>query len=719
MRRISEKSNWGHILLLLVLPIVLALINPNWLFNVGAIRDDYIYWGYQNDLLKYVGWNPSADHYFIERVSWLVPTYLVRQLVSPLMANFIVHLGVYYLAIFSVYGTLNRLFHARVALFIGLLMGGYSLVLRASGWDYLDGYAMALTALCVLLLTYGATTTRHNKAYLFGAGAVAMLIINAQFFHLFYMPALGIYYLLLNHAHARHHIVPSIIWGVLGVGGVFIILTLLYYGITGRWFIFANTLRVSQDAVSPQGWRGFINNHRAGQGANYHLLFGAVALMGIGIALSTKRFLPRASTSPLVALFGLSWAVLAGWAVLGSYGYLRLPFYNSNTTFSAFLVIGVMVAYRLTALSSIQFSRLIVAQIGVTVGLFALFSFGMADITTTWVIVITVFSGGLLALMWIIPQPITLIGLVIAVAILSFVGDRGTITGMVYQPDRLLLQRNYELIAQANQTIRHRYPNYGTDQFYFWFEDTIAPLDQTDKFFTGLLSTYFFRFITPFSLTAPIWDETLLLPHEIIVIAPPDRADMLLGAMQAWVYTNNYDMTIEHTALLGDADAPVMGLYFTQITPLQLIQDNRLRYEFASIPNRLQMDNFADGEMVNGRTFSWTSEPTARMSFTLADEQFDPTKTYQIQFLTLTPLEAEVLDSLKVSINGQELTLERIPQGTDTLWYAEIAGTIFNRDVLELVFETDRISRPSDFGYPDPRTLGVALDWLTIKPIEE
>lgn len=83
MRGIFKKLNVWHCLILFALPIILALINSNWIFNNFNI-DDYIYLGFQLDLPKYTNWEPASTYYFIDRISWLAPTYVIRQLLSPL-----------------------------------------------------------------------------------------------------------------------------------------------------------------------------------------------------------------------------------------------------------------------------------------------------------------------------------------------------------------------------------------------------------------------------------------------------------------------------------------------------------------------------------------------------------------------------------------------------------------------------------------------------------
>lgn len=199
MHTLRQQLNWGHLALLVSLPIFLALINPNWIFNAG-IADDYIYLGYQMALPKYIGHYPTTETYFVERLSVILPAYPIRQLLPPLWANFVVHLGMYYTGIFALYATLNRLFGARTALLTATLMGQFALFMRAVGWDYVDGYALVYLTLCLFFLTYAITTSNLSRAcwYWMGAGASFMAMLTAQIFNLFYLPALIAYVWLLG-----------------------------------------------------------------------------------------------------------------------------------------------------------------------------------------------------------------------------------------------------------------------------------------------------------------------------------------------------------------------------------------------------------------------------------------------------------------------------------------------------------------------------------------
>ncbi|HRF96127.1 MAG TPA: hypothetical protein PLZ51_13070, partial [Aggregatilineales bacterium] len=70
---------------------------------------------------------------------WTIPSAIIHHLLPAVIANFTVHLLVYWVAIFAIYGIIQRLINDRVALFIALLLGNYPPFMRAVGWDYVDG----------------------------------------------------------------------------------------------------------------------------------------------------------------------------------------------------------------------------------------------------------------------------------------------------------------------------------------------------------------------------------------------------------------------------------------------------------------------------------------------------------------------------------------------------------------------------------------------------
>ena len=121
-------------------PLILVLINSNWIFTPASLSPDpWFYFAYFRYFNDYALSFPSNAHYFVERLTWDVPGYYINKIFQPELANYIIHLLVYYVAVFSLYGILKILFNRRSALISALLMGSYPWFLRAVGWDYVDG----------------------------------------------------------------------------------------------------------------------------------------------------------------------------------------------------------------------------------------------------------------------------------------------------------------------------------------------------------------------------------------------------------------------------------------------------------------------------------------------------------------------------------------------------------------------------------------------------
>ena len=110
-------------------------------------------------------------------------------------------------------------------------------------------------------------------------------------------------------------------------------------------------------------------------------------------------------------------------------------------------------------------------------------------------------------------------------------------------------------------------------------------------------------------------------------------------------------------------------------------------------------------------SFAWTGETRVTVEIT------DPVPTPGVlEFTVFRRASQEILQSLRVSIDGVELDLRR----RRTNFSAEIPPELIPDDgPLEIVFETDEVQSPADVSdSTDDRTLGVALSRLVIRAPE-
>jgi len=544
MINMFKKLNYWHLALIVMLPIVLALINPNWIFNAG-IADDYIYLGYQLDFLKYVDWSPSIDMYFIERFSLNLPAYFIRQLFSPLASNFIIHLSVYYLAVFSVYGILNRLTNARIALIITLLFGQYPLILRSTGWDYLDGYVMAMCALTIFLLTQSVGSKRA-PLYMIGSGVAFALMFNGNSFNAVYAPALALYYLFLSdwRVYMIRRLIMTGIYTAIGAGIMTGILMGVYYALTQN-ILYENSFRISRLPVAYQFSYYFSTNYSKYVHPHWIFLFVATAFVIVFRPLIWKRASYMDSENPairnyrvilraMLALFTVSLLVL-GYYQFQGYVFSRLHFYNTNWVLAAFLFLGVIFAPLLNK-DNQRFYKY-APHIAFIVPMLPLIIF------TVYPDIFTIFNhyvlyiGAIICLILAFFPRMGIIGLVgFAMFTGAMLNDSRGYQSYHYPPrmdvyvsDRYMLQDIYEQSVKIAQIINARYDNLNLDAFRIFY----VGRDPHRRLFDTVGGIYLWswdRVLTSNQIVEQI--ERSDRPfREIVILTSADRAETALATL--------------------------------------------------------------------------------------------------------------------------------------------------------------------------------------------
>jgi hypothetical protein len=163
--RLTERIN-PHYAILALLPWLLFLINPNWLFQGLGSMDPWFYFGLSLNFPRY---QHLFTSYSAERLTWVVPARLFVALLSPLAGWFVFHVCVYCAATFSLYSIIRRLFDAQTAILTATLMGCHPLFIGSNGWTYVDSGSIAYLALAFAALT-SAREARHPSAYVTLAG---------------------------------------------------------------------------------------------------------------------------------------------------------------------------------------------------------------------------------------------------------------------------------------------------------------------------------------------------------------------------------------------------------------------------------------------------------------------------------------------------------------------------------------------------------------------
>jgi hypothetical protein len=232
---VLKKVDKG-LVLLLILPWLLLLNNDIWLFDFNVLIDAWLYLGFFlrfEQLLSVYG-----DTYYAGRLGWILPGHFIFEVFPPLVAQYILHIGFYYLAILSIYFLLKRIVDDRSALLASVMMGCHAWFLFAIGSNYVNGAGIAYFSAALLMLTLAATQKTHWKVFLSLAGAVYGLAIYSNLSWILLTPSLAFYYLLINRKHQKYSLVRSSALLLIGFFAITLLLGVINSSINGRFFFF-------------------------------------------------------------------------------------------------------------------------------------------------------------------------------------------------------------------------------------------------------------------------------------------------------------------------------------------------------------------------------------------------------------------------------------------------------------------------------------------------
>jgi 4-amino-4-deoxy-L-arabinose transferase-like glycosyltransferase len=235
------------VMALLILPWALFTIGVNWIadyvFGHGWL-DDWFYFGYFLELRQRMQRFPGT--YYGSRLSWVLPGHLAYKFLPPQIAAYVLHFGVYYVAILSLYITLKHLVGRRAALIAAMLMGGYCFFLWAAGWDYVDGAGLMYFLMTTLALTL-ASEGKYQKTWLALAGVFCGAMIYSQLFLVVFTPSILLYYFVVNRSWRGSSLVLAALSFTSGFLVISLIFGLVNYKLGGDFLFYAPSVREAID----------------------------------------------------------------------------------------------------------------------------------------------------------------------------------------------------------------------------------------------------------------------------------------------------------------------------------------------------------------------------------------------------------------------------------------------------------------------------------------
>jgi hypothetical protein len=327
----AKGTKQQHLAVLLLIPLIMAAINSNWLYSPIGYLDPWYNVGY---FLHYGDATFRMAHYKISRLSWLLPGWLMYHLFVPLVANFVLHVGALLVATVFVYLTLARLVERDVAFLTAVFLTIYYPFHGSGGWDYQNTGAGAFYALTLYCLTR-AGQSKTPAAGLFAAGMAFAATVHASILFANIVPVLVLQYVLVRRVVQRPLCLRLMGHALAAVSAGFLALTLLLCLINwsiGREFLFfwpilEIVFHFVEDPSQQKNWWTSWSSGWALQRAavNYLAVPCATMLVGVVVLLRTPRRAWSDSGNQL-SLFLIAQYVLLGavWTVWQSIGQTAL-----------------------------------------------------------------------------------------------------------------------------------------------------------------------------------------------------------------------------------------------------------------------------------------------------------------------------------------------------------------------------------------------------------
>jgi hypothetical protein len=703
IKQLLFKTRDGFIIFLF--PWFLAFLNSNWIFAPSnGMPDTWFYYAFFRYFDQYAPVFPSNSHYFVERLTWIVPGFYVYKIFPPLIANYVIHLAVYYTAIFSLYGILRFLFNQRTALITALTMGSYPWFLRAAGWDYVDGAGIAYMLLLLLLLTL-ATHSKYWKIYLFLAGVVhsSMLITNQ--FWLGFVPAWLAYFLVLNQQYKQNKIDRLTIAAVCFIlGNLFIsgIMSLFYHSVTGKYNFLENSIQFSQLASHNTDNKNAVISFYGKMFPYWHLLPILLFLAGVWLLRKLRQHIYRFSFFVVLVFFVLSY----GWMIFWHYyaiPYLIVFLYSSYLIPATFMLFGALLSTVFIPFSESQFRWVTVFTIVVYAAPFALPSLIRWQDNPYLILpfTVTILAGLIFPIKkWIVLQTL------LSISALSFLGGEDA---WVYLHNRRQNLDNFLTVVDVGHLIDLHYPDRNYEDFRLWYKS-----DENISTYVSIASVYLYPWgsaINAFPSKKFTWPRAIPLRSDNIILlsADPNPKQTLVEASRALPVA---DAKFEYLAsdVIRNGNISLTTIFTRLRIPISLEYDEK--YEFTEI----QGVNWHSAQMGNNKSYAWSGPGVkSDIYFNLPPRNSDAI----VEFCILGTILPELPKTLKLFVNGVSIPVESLDSPEcPYLFKGKISSDVININPSEtlLSFQISRTISPRELEInADSRKLGVAFDWIRIK----
>ncbi|QWR76321.1 hypothetical protein E2O03_001825 [Candidatus Magnetomonas plexicatena] len=351
----------------------MLIVNNKWIFTNAffIFVDPWIYLGYFLDFSGHLN-AFKVDfytNYFGTRFPWIVPGILAYKFFSPLAANYVLHLGFLYAALFSAYFIIKNILNKNTALFTTVLLGSYSYFLFSLGWDYVDGAEITYFLIIILCLV---NLKKTNENLAFFIGVFYALLLYTHLYMIIYTPAFLVFH--GNSALKTNlNFVKLITFVSIGFLLVTISFFILNYVVSGQVVFFLPQIKVAMDlSLGHHRWKLPIEQWLFNAG---HLVIPFIAFV-INFILMVYSFFRKANEKKVLLLrllYILSFLMAVVFELLKK-PVLQQIFYASNLIPFLFLSIATWFYPFLEKLNRKQMLLVVMCSITILLIPFGLYS---------------------------------------------------------------------------------------------------------------------------------------------------------------------------------------------------------------------------------------------------------------------------------------------------------------------------------------------------------
>ena len=317
----TQPQKWHglNILVLAAIPVVLALVNREWLFTVTGEDDPWRYIGLGYYYFKEPGL--YSGNYKISRVPWIVVEYAIRNLFSPANAEIILGLGSIILAAVGFYLLVSRIFDRRTAFISAALLSTYSYYLVSRSVDYHNVLGSLFLVWALYFFTIAIQSEQKAWPWFLVTGLVYGVAVHSEFMVLGCLPALVIQFGMFYRGNKRSigKAILFVLLGFLVATGLFGMAAVLsgrsFFFFTGQLdFVGVYSGNVARQGIGGTDWEWPLqSSHLALLVAVFIVSAGWLAshlvrFLRAGLAIDRSKWLQISFTLQFM-LLGMAWLV--------------------------------------------------------------------------------------------------------------------------------------------------------------------------------------------------------------------------------------------------------------------------------------------------------------------------------------------------------------------------------------------------------------------------